>query len=207
MLDHLLRTAGLDMPARIEVLQLMGSPERHYHGLGHVGLLWSRHRKFSRGTEYAVAASSRLIACAIAFHDAVYDPLGGDNEIRSAALWRQSAPADLPAADVAWVSDTILATADHLACNDASSLPARLRLWMLDLDLTPLGERPIVFARNSRALRRESAGLDEAEWHRRRIAFLGQIRAAPRIYRSPPLAAAFEAQARENIASALAASA
>lgn len=200
-----MQTAGLDLSARNEVLRLMSAPERHYHGLGHIGLLWSRHRNFSRSSAFAEPEPSRLIACAVAFHDAVYDPMRSDNETRSAALWRQSAPADLSPAQVAWVSATIEATADHLACTEAGTEAARLRLWMLDLDLTPLGERPTVFARNSKALRREFAGLEEAEWQRRRVGFLGILQAAPQIYRSAPLAAAFEQQARQNIAAVLAA--
>ena len=203
MLDDLLETAALDLPARTAILQLMDSPERHYHDLSHLGVLWSRHRRFSRGSGFAAAEPSRLIACAIAFHDAVYDPLRSDNEARSAALWRQMAPADLPVAPVAWVSDAIEATADHLAFTDMSTELARLRLWMLDLDLTPLGEQPAIFARNSRALRREYATLDDTEWHRRRLGLLERFLAAPQIYRSPSLAAAFERQARENIAQVL----
>ena len=203
MLDHLLQTAGLDVPARAELVRLMGAPERHYHGIGHLGVLWSRHRRFSPGTQFATAEASRLVACAVAFHDAVYDPLRSDNETRSAALWRQAVPAGLTADQVAWVAETIEATADHLAFSDAATEAGQLRLWMLDLDLTPLGERPSVFLRNSHALRREFAALDDAQWHRQRTAFLGALQAAPQIYRSPPLAAAFEQQARENIAQAL----
>lgn len=205
MLDHLLQTAGLDLPARAEILQSMGAPGRHYHGLGHLGVLWSRHRRFSRGTGFAAAKPSRLIACAIAFHDAIYDPLRNDNEVRSAALWRRMAPPDLTACQVAWVSDTIEATADHLAITDAGSESARLRLWLLDLDLSPLGERPPVFARNTHALRREFATLEDAEWARRRVGFFRQFLAAPRIYRSPVLADSFEEQARQNISQVIAA--
>lgn len=203
VLDHLLGTAGLDLPARTAVLRLMGSAERHYHTLGHLQVLWTRHRKFFPGTGLATPEANRLIACAIVFHDAVYDPLRHDSEARSAALWRAMAPDDLSAGQVTWVFETVEATADHLAFTDASTVPARLRLWMMDLDLTPLGERPTVFARNSRALRREYPNLGEAEWHRRRVGFLSRFQAAPRIYRSPPLAAAFERQARENIAQVL----
>lgn len=203
MLDHLLRSADLDPAAGEEVFQLMRAPGRHYHGLNHLGLLWSRHRRFAAGSAFAAPTPSRLIACAILFHDAIYAPLRNDNEARSAALWCSHAPADLSDRQVAWVAGTIEATANHLACTDAGSECARLRLWMLDLDLTPLGERPAVFARNSMALRREFAGMDEAAWHRQRIRFMRQVQAAPQIYRSVRLAVAFEQQARRNIAQVL----
>ena len=203
VLDHLLHSAGLEPAARDAVMRLMEAPGRHYHGASHLGVLWSRHRNFAAGTPFAGPEPSRLIACAIAFHDAIYEPLRNDNEARSAALWRTAAPPDMPAAQVAWVAATIEATAHHLAVTDASSELARLRLWMLDLDLTPLGERPAVFARNTRALRLEFAALDETEWCRRRDTFLRQLAATARIYRSAPLAAAFEQQARRNISHAL----
>jgi predicted metal-dependent HD superfamily phosphohydrolase len=202
-LDDLLRTAGLDAPAKDAIRHLMGGPERHYHGLRHLDLLWSRHRRFSPGTAFASPVASRLVACAIAFHDAVLEPARNDNEARSAALWRDSAPAGLTAAQVDWVAGTIEASGDHLAVTDASTELARLRLWMLDLDLTPLGEPAAVFDRNTQALRLECAHLTDAEWERRRIGFLRHVQAAPRIYRSAPLAAAFERQARSNIERAL----
>ena len=202
-LDDLLHTAGLGPSAIEALLRLMGAPGRHYHGPGHLGLLWSRHRRFSPGTDFASQAADRRIACAIAYHDAIHDPTRNDNEMRSAALWRQSAPADLAPVDIDWVTATIEATADHLSVTDASSEAARLRLWMLDLDLTPLGEPPAVFDRNTQALRLEFAHLTDAAWESQRIGFLRHVQAAERIYRSAPLAAAFERRARSNIERAL----
>ena len=202
-LDDLLQTAGLGPPATNAILDRMSAPERHYHGLAHLGLLWSRHRRFSPGTAFGGPASCRLIACAIAFHDAILDPMRNDNERRSAVLWRESAPADLAAAQVDWVSTTIEATAAHLAVTDSSTESARLRLWMLDLDLTPLGEPEAVFARNTQALRLEYAHLTDAAWNSRRIGFLRGVQAAARIYRCAQLAAAFEQPARRNIEHAL----
>ncbi len=202
-LNRLMETAGLPPSARDKALDLMAAPGRYYHGIGHLGVLWRRHEHFVQGSAFCAPVPNRLVACAIVFHDAIYDPTRGDNELRSAALWRDMAPADLAAEQVAWVTTTIEATADHLACTDAGSELARLRLWMLDLDLTPLGAPPAVFTRNTTALRQEFAHLDEAEWGRRRVAFLRTMQAAPRIFRSAPLAAAFEDQARQNIAQAL----
>ncbi len=199
-LHDLLSTAALSAAARNIVLRQMATSRRHYHGLMHLATLWTRHCRFGIGTPFLAPAASRLIACAIAFHDAVYDATRRDNEHRSALLWRRHAPADLSAADVDWVAATIEATADHLASRDASTQRARLRLWLLDLDLTPLGEQPELFARNTRRLRAEYRHLPEAEWESGRLAFLRKLQAAPALFRSAPLAAAFERQARRNIA-------
>jgi predicted metal-dependent HD superfamily phosphohydrolase len=199
-LHDLISTAALSDAAHNIVLRQMGAPRRHYHGLSHLATLWTRHCRFGGGTSFVAPSSSRLIACAIAFHDTVYDTMRRDNEHRSAVLWRRYAPADLSAVEVEWVGTTIEATADHLGCQDASTQRARLRLWMLDLDLTPLGEPAEMFARNTRRLRTEFRHMPEADWQHRRQAFLRNLQAAPALFRSGPLAAAFEQQARRNIA-------
>lgn len=199
-LHDLLAAAALPDRARIDVLRRMSAPARHYHGLSHVASLWTRHRRYGTGTPFAAHRATRLIACAILFHDAVYDPTRSDNEHRSALLWRKVAPADLSARDVAWVAETIEATADHLAPRPARTLRERGRLWVLDLDLTPLGEPPGLFARNTRALRSEYRHKADAEWEQGRVGFLRKLLAAPGLYRSAPIAAAFAAQARRNLA-------
>ncbi len=203
-IHDLLSAAALSEAARNIVLRQMATSRRHYHGLMHLATLWTRHCRFGIGTPFLAPAATRLIACAIAFHDAVYDAKRRDNEHRSALLWRRYAPADLCAADVDWVAATIEATADHLASHDSSTQRARLRLWLLDLDLTPIGEQPELFARNTRRLRAEYRHLPEAEWEGGRLAFLRKLQAAPALFRSAPLAAAFEQQARRNIARELA---
>ena len=195
-------------PARDALFRRLSEPSRTYHGLQHVAALWSRHLALGRDTEVSAARASRLAASVIAFHDAVYDPRRQDNEQRSAALWRQSAcpGADMPAADAEWVAGTIEATEDHMRVPDASdaSPEGRLRLWVLDLDLTPLGEPPAAFRRNTALLRAEYRHLDDQSWNRRRLNFLRRIAAAPRIYRSPLIAAAFEGQAQANLAQEIA---
>jgi predicted metal-dependent HD superfamily phosphohydrolase len=202
-LRKLLSTAALSLPARNIVLRRMAAPQRHYHGLAHIALLWSRHRRFAIGTAFRSPRDSRLIACAIAFHDVVYDPRRRDNERRSAQVWRRWAPADLPAADINWVAATIEATADHLAPYPNTTHRDRLRLWLLDLDLTPLGEHAHIFARNSLGLRHEYRHLTEQEWQQGRRAFLEKLRTAPTVFRFAPLDAAFGRRARRNIARAV----
>jgi predicted metal-dependent HD superfamily phosphohydrolase len=115
--------------------------------------------------------------------------------------------------EVDWVAGTIEATADHLASARAtlaegalgatSLLLVRARLWVLDLDLSPLGEAPAAFARNAGLLRLERPDLDDSAWRQQVLAFLARLHAAPRLYRTPVVQAAFEARARANIARAI----
>ena len=182
----------------------MAEPTRFYHGRAHVELLWHRHRIFSR--EAALCRCDELlIALAIAFHDAVYVGGASDNEARSAALWLEVSAEEsvCDEEDRIWVANTILATADHLnagASLDLNEPRARARQWMLDLDLTPLGDEPAVFDANMHDLAAELPSLSVDE---RRESLLGTLRrfsiASP-LYRCAALRDAFEASAQANFA-------
>ncbi len=146
----------------------------------------------------------RLIASAIAYHDAIYNPKAADNEAQSAALWREDAAnALVRTTDMGWVSDTIRATADHFGYLENSCPHEAARIWMLDLDLTPLGEEAEDFARNTALLRLEYAHLSDFAWSSGRARFLEGLQSRPLLFRTPTLARRFEAAARANIAAAL----
>jgi predicted metal-dependent HD superfamily phosphohydrolase len=192
--------------ARDDVLARMSARDRHYHGIDHLALLWGCHLRHGAGLSVCSPPWHRLIACAVAFHDAVYDPVRRDNETESAALWRAASPA-LEAGEIDWVGGTILATADHLnAAPDPGMAPDawQARLWMLDLDLTPLGAAKADFIANTGKLRAEYAHLDEAAWVTGRRGFLRGLSRRAVLFRTPVLAAAYEATARANQARELA---
>lgn len=203
-----------DLPRRLPVSEAarrnlrrrLTAAGRHYHGAAHVALLWRGHRGLRAGGPVRGPRWDRLVACAIAFHDAVYDVRRADNEAASARLWRGWARR-LNVAEVHWVERTMLATADHLAPCAEPRLrgPARLaRSWVLDLDLMPLGARPAVFEANTRSLRREAACLADAASEVGRIAFLRRMAAEPCLFRTRKLAARFGGRARANLGRALA---
>jgi predicted metal-dependent HD superfamily phosphohydrolase len=206
--EALLARVPLDDRAKSELTAMMESDERHYHGVNHLALLWRRHRLYAPAEGLDAPEIETLIACAIAYHDCVYARGQRDNEEQSAEVWmRASAAAPLPDDDRRWVADTIRATADHLAYPDPAAnapLRERARAWVLDLDLTPLGEADADFDRNTELLRLEVPHLTDAQYDAGRLGFLRKISAAPRVYRTPTLAARFEAQARANFARQLA---
>lgn len=206
VLADLLAQTAAPAAACVDLVARMSAVDRHYHGLDHLTTLWARHRRYGPAAGFGAPSTCRLVASAIAFHDSVYVPGAPDNEVRSAALWCAAASPDMPAAEVDWVAETIVCTANHLAADDVAcqEQPAGLRLWILDLDLTPLGEVPAIFAANQAMLQREGAAGDQAATLAAEAAFLGGIAQASQIYRSPILAAQFERQARHNIAQALA---
>lgn len=204
----LLSILPVDDRAKAELSARMGAPDRAYHGVRHLALMWRRHRRYAAVEGLTAPEIETLIACAIAYHDCVYDSRRRDNEERSAEIWmRASERSSLGEEDRKWVAGTILATADHLgyspsaeASSPAARLRERARIWTLDLDLTPLGCDPAEFDRDAASLRREAPHLTDEEWDARRRSFLRRLSEAPRIFRSPALSDVFEAGARSNIA-------
>jgi predicted metal-dependent HD superfamily phosphohydrolase len=205
-LQDLMEQVPVDDDAKDRLLAEMSRPARRYHGVGHLATLWARHRLYAAEAGLDGKEANVLLACAIAYHDSVYDVHRVDNEERSAEAWlRESANSPIGEAERRWVAGTISATKDHFAYR-ANPTPAgekaaareRARLWMLDLDLTPLGETRDVFDENTRRLREEFAHVADDEWRESMKDFRRHVLAAPRIYRSETLAKRFEAAARDN---------
>lgn len=190
--------------AKHDLIRRMTGPERRYHGLAHLDLLWDRHRRFA-----PLSGLRRCdhvpIALAIAYHDSVYEYGTRDSEARSAALWL-SVSADgsiCDDADRLWIAETIVATADHLAAAAALDLERPdhfARQWMLDLDLTPLGEAPDVFDANMADLAAEMPNSTPAQCRESLLASLRRFCTRDRLYKCEPLRTAFEMPALANIA-------
>jgi predicted metal-dependent HD superfamily phosphohydrolase len=210
-LQDLFEHVPLDDRAKAALFDEMSRPDRLYHGVGHLETLWRRHRLYSGRVGLGTPAVDTLVACAIAYHDSVFDFSKSDNEDRSADYWLEvSANSAVPDRDREWVAKTIRATKDHLgyAPNSkksgvAARLRERARLWVLDLDLTPLGEPPDIFKANTRLLRNENKHLSDKEWESGLSAFRDRFLAAPQIYRFPELSEIYDASARRNLAHSL----
>ncbi len=200
-LTELFRRAAVPDAAVRQVRRRMSAPGRHYHGLDHLADLWTQHRLLSRGTAFRVPRTERLIASAILFHDAIYDPDRPDNEAASARLWRRLARlGPLPRHEIERVAAAIEATADHAAGHLAPTRSDPMLHWMLDLDLTSIGAPWHRFRGNSSLLRAEFADRPAAGWQQRTCLFLGALASRPCIYHSRRIAVAIEATARANIA-------
>lgn len=138
----------------------------------------------------------RLLAWAVWWHDAVYDPRASDNEARSADLAR----ADLPAlgatpAEVDEVVRLILLTAGHHV--DPSD---RLGVILVSIDLSILAAAPAAYDAYAAAVREEYAHVSEAAWRAGRAAVLQRFLDSPVILPDPAFRAAHEAAARANLA-------
>lgn len=190
--------AGLGLQPEADLLpQLLaayGQPQRHYHGLQHLHeCLWHWQQV------QHLADRPTLVALALWFHDAVYDPQAKDNELRS-AQWAMQAlqAAGAPAAMAEQVQALIMAT-----CHTAQPAPGDARL-VVDIDLAILGAAPARFAQYQWQVRQEYGWVPEAQYRQGRRAVLQGFAQRAAIYGTPWFQARLETRARANLAQSLA---
>jgi predicted metal-dependent HD superfamily phosphohydrolase len=110
-----LGTAGDPAATAAALAARYEEPHRQYHTLVHIEdcLL-----KLDAARVLLDANEADAVELALAWHDAVYDPRAGDNEEKSAALFRAAAAQHrLPPRLIADVERLILQTKTHLARN------------------------------------------------------------------------------------------
>jgi predicted metal-dependent HD superfamily phosphohydrolase len=165
---------------------------RAYHDAEHIAecLAW-----FNRLRDLAERPAELEVA--LFFHDAIYDPLASDNEARSAEeLRRLARAAGVPAEAAERIARLIESTETHEVMSGDAAL-------LSDIDLAILGASPARYARYEREVRREYAAIDEASYRKARAQVLRGFLERVEIYQTPRLAARLEAQARDNLSSAL----
>lgn len=167
---------------------------RAYHDAEHIAecLAW-----FDRVRDLAERPAELEVA--LFSHDAIYEPLASDNEARSAEKLRCLAwAAGIPSEAVERIAGLIESTATHGAGSGDTAL-------LSDIDLAILGSSPARYARYERDVRSEYASVDEASYRKGRAELLRGFLERVEIYRTPRLATRLEAQARDNLGSALSA--
>jgi predicted metal-dependent HD superfamily phosphohydrolase len=188
----------IDRRLKAELTRLYSAPERHYHGLPHIGTL------LRLAGEYRDALSdAEAVEAAIWFHDAVYDSRAADNEERSAALANDRLAPRADPDRLSRIVAMIEATATHAAPKfeePGATLDAAL---FLDMDLSILGAPPAEFDRYEAAVRREFGWLGDAAWRSGRAAVLRGFLGRPHIFHTDRFRERFEAAARRNISRSL----
>jgi predicted metal-dependent HD superfamily phosphohydrolase len=169
-------------------------PHRHYHTLQH---LRECLEMFASVRQLAQRPAEAELA--LWFHDAVYDPTRADNEERSAGWARQSVlDAGLTQDVAARVHAMVMATKHAEVPQDADTQ------LLVDVDLAILGAAPQRFDESDAQVRREYAHVPEADFRPGRTRVLRGFLQRPRIYATELFRRRFEAQARENLARAIA---
>lgn len=173
-------------------------PHRHYHTVRHLTAVLD-----VVDAHAGLADRPDLVRLAAWCHDAVYDPrASGDANERDSAELAGTLLAELgvPAPAVAEVRRLVLLTAGH--ATDAGDADGAL---LCDADLAVLAGPPEAYDRYAAAVRREYAHVPEPDFRAGRARVLEHLLGLPALYRTPPLAARWEAPARANLARELAA--
>ena len=189
---------GRSAPAGLqaELMTAWSEPHRHYHDQRHLReclALWTRWRdNCERAGEVAIA---------LWFHDAIYDPRDGNNELNSAAwaaraLTRAGADSDTAQR----VHDLVMATQHDAPAALEASPDARL---LVDIDLSILGSPAERFERYDQDVRKEHAWVPGFRYQEARAQVLQSFLDRPRLYHGEAAVALLDSQARINLAAAL----
>ncbi len=176
------------------LLAAWGEPARVYHGTAHlIDCLTQLDSAPGEGGD------RRIVEAALWYHDAVYDPRATGNETRSAArAVRALETASVPPGVRAEVVRLILLTRHAAPAEDPSG-----RL-VCDVDLSILGRDAEVFAEFERRIRTEYSWVPEATYRSVRADILeGFLRRSP-LFLTEHFRRRYEAQARRNLAGAIA---
>ena len=166
---------------------------RHYHTLTHVADCL---RHFD--TCAAQINEPREVEVALWFHDAIYNPLSGRNE-RKSADWAASFLSTNSATDelVARVHRLIMVT-KHDAPTHTSD-----EAILVDIDLAILGEDAATYSMFEQTVRKEYQIIPIFLYRKKRAEVLRGFLERPFIYRNEPFKSEREQQARINLANAI----
>ena len=164
-------------------------PARRYHTLGHI-----RHCLDQAGLAAAVLPDADTIGLAIWFHDVVYEPAASDNEMRSAALFRDLAGPVMSSQRLDDVERLILVTR-------YGELPRRDdEAYMADIDYSSFGLPWERFHSDSLAVRAERLDLADGQFAVQQSEFLASLLDRGTLYRTEFFRSRYEEVARSNIA-------
>lgn len=169
------------------------APDRRYHGLGHI-----RHCLWELDNVADACPERSAVEAAIWFHDALYEPPRPDNEERSAQLAMEMLPPmGMSPATIGRVRELILDTKHH-------TKPATLAgQFMVDIDLSGMGQSQERFDEDGRNIRIEYGHVDDLTFNKGRIALFQRLLSRPAIYFTPPFHERYEARARANMISTI----
>lgn len=182
---------GAASDAKARLIAAYREPQRRYHDITHIADCLAQ----LRAAEGLSEPERALLAYALWWHDAVYDPTRSDNEAQSAAMARRDLTAlGEPAATIEEVARLIELTKGHqVAAGD------RLGALLVSIDLSILGREPAAYAAYAAAVREEYGHVPDALFRPGRAAVLEHLLAAAPLYPDPSYRHRFEAQARRNM--------
>lgn len=187
---------GVGCPSREtyeELVRHYCEPHRAYHNCQHLEECLQMRRLLN-----AACHAPAEVDLALWFHDAIYDPLRSDNELRS-AQWLDDVARDSGLGDEARrrLYGLIMVTRHDGAPASADEAV------LVDTDLAILGASAERFEEYDRQVRREYRYVPLFVYRQKRRQVLKGFLARERIYTTAPYFDAFEQQARANLARAI----
>ena len=168
-------------------------PSRHYHGAKHI-----RHCLEQLDLVRKICPGLIAVEASIWFHDVVYDADRKDNEFLSARVAAERLhEMGMPQPTISVVEELILNTRHQ-------EMPmSRGGKFMVDIDLSGLGQSPARFNADGRDIRKEYAHIDDAVFNKGRAALFQRLLDRPTIYATPFFRDRYEEQARQNLSNSL----
>lgn len=166
---------------------------RHYHCSTHIAECLRHLQSFATQAEHI-----HEIELALWFHDAIYSPLAGDNERRSAEWATRFLHSQGTAADVIARVHALIMVTRH-----DSATQTRDESILVDVDLAILGAPPRAYQEFEDAVRREYRMVPGFIFRKRRTQILDSFLRRPAIYVNEPFRSNRQDQARTNLAAAI----
>ncbi|MBT2341637.1 MULTISPECIES: HD domain-containing protein [Pseudomonas] len=176
-----------------ELIRRYCEPHRAYHNLQHLEECLKTRRRVN-----AACQAPAEIDLALWFHDAIYDPLRSDNELRSAQWLDEVACAS------GLDDETRRRLYDLVMVTRHDGVPASTdEAVLVDTDLAILGASFKRFEEYDQQIQREYRHVPLLFYRQKRRQVLAGFLARERIYTTAPYFDAFEEQARANLARAI----
>jgi predicted metal-dependent HD superfamily phosphohydrolase len=176
---------------RDELIARYGEPHRRYHTMVHIQDCLDK----LAACEDLNPGEQRLLEVALWFHDAIYDPMRGDNEAESARLAEDRLAAlGEPAGFISEVSRLILLTAGHTV-EPHDRLGARL----VSIDLSILGAAPELYDAYAADIRAEYSHVPEPLYRAGRAQIMSRFVESNVLFPDPVWAAELDETARANL--------
>lgn len=168
--------------------------QRTYHTLSHLQQLFAQFEQVKNKLN-----EPHVIALALYYHDAIYEPTLTDNELKSAEYAIESLRYYLSAEHCQRIYALIMMTASHQLDELADPAKSSDAAYLLDMDLSILGASWAEYERYAQVIRQEYMHVPLADYRTGRMAVLNGLLAHPKLYLTDYYYEQLETQARENV--------
>lgn len=172
-----------------ELLKKYSAGRRYYHNLAHLEHMYRELLPVQQQIQ-----DWNTVLVALFYHDAVYDPLRRDNEVKSAKLALMRLRDLLPSGQRLKCLFLIGATTDH-AESEFSDVN-----FFLDADLAIFGQPWDTYAAYAKNIRSEYSVYPDFLYKKGRKSALQHFLQLERIFKTQPFFERYEQQARRNLA-------